>query len=133
MFMLYRDYRTYLGRKSQTISFFSSSLCMIFSSLCICHHFLWQNETKFAAVGGSPQNWSFWYWCIYLWFDWLCLKSIIWRVRGMVFNACFNNISVILWRSEYPEKTTDHWQTLSHNVVSSTPRHERYSNSQFQL
>ena len=50
----------------------------------------------------------------------------------MVYNATFNNILVIsrwsfyLWRkSEYPEKTTDraasHWQTLSHNVVSSTP------------
>jgi hypothetical protein len=24
-----------------------------------------------------------------------------------------------------------HWQYLSHNVVSSTPRHERSSNSQF--
>jgi len=59
----------------------------------------------------------------------------------MVFNTAFNNISVISWRSvllvektEYPEKTTlpvtNHWQTLSHNVVSSTPRHERDSNSQ---
>jgi hypothetical protein len=32
-------------------------------------------------------------------------------VRVMVFNATFNNVSVILWRSvlfvEYPEKTTD--------------------------
>jgi hypothetical protein len=25
--------------------------------------------------------------------------------------------------------TASHWQTLSHNVVSSTPRHERNSNS----
>ena len=51
----------------------------------------------------------------------------------MVFNATFNNISVISWRSvllveetEYLEKTTDLSQvtdkTLSHNVVSSTPR-----------
>jgi len=33
------------------------------------------------------------------------------------------------WRRkpEYPEK--NHWQTLSHNVVWSTPRHERGSNS----
>jgi hypothetical protein len=23
-----------------------------------------------------------------------------------------------------------HWETLSHNVVSNTPRHEQYSNSQ---
>jgi hypothetical protein len=39
------------------------------------------------------------------------------------------------WRKpEYPEKTTNlpqsHWQTLSHNVVSSAPRHEWDSNSQ---
>jgi hypothetical protein len=48
----------------------------------------------------------------------------------MVFNATFNNISVILWQSvlllEETGKNywpvTSHWQTLSHNVVSSTPR-----------
>jgi hypothetical protein len=49
-------------------------------------------------------------------------------LRIIVFNATFNNISVILWqfywwrKPECPEKTTDlcvasHWQTLSHNVV----------------
>jgi hypothetical protein len=59
----------------------------------------------------------------------------------MVFNATFNNISVILWRSvvlvEETEVTAENhrsdasqWQTLSQNVVSSTPRHERGFNSQ---
>ena len=54
----------------------------------------------------------------------------------VVFNATFNNISVILWRSvllveetggpgENHRSVASHWQTLSHNVVSSTPRHER--------
>ena len=58
----------------------------------------------------------------------------------MVFNATFNNISVILWRSvlmadetgvpgENHQLATSHRQTLSHNVVSSTPRHELGSNS----
>ena len=44
-------------------------------------------------------------------------------VRVMVFNATFNNISVILWRSVLlMEKTaTNHGQMLSRNVVSSTP------------
>jgi len=28
------------------------------------------------------------------------------------------------------QPVTSHWRTLSHNVVSSTPRHERGSNSQ---
>jgi hypothetical protein len=54
----------------------------------------------------------------------------------MVFNATFNNISVISWRSVLlveetvvPEGNhrpiTSQWQTLSHNVVSSTPRLNR--------
>jgi hypothetical protein len=59
----------------------------------------------------------------------------------MVFNATFNTISVIwLWSVLLVEKigvpgenhrpVASHWQTLSQNVVSSTPRHERGSNSQ---
>ena len=54
------------------------------------------------------------------------------RVRVMVFNATFNNISVISWRSillveetgipgENHQPAASHLQTLSHNVVSSTP------------
>ena len=46
----------------------------------------------------------------------------------MVFNATFNNISVILWllvllvsgESHWPIATTSYWQTLSHKVVLST-------------
>jgi hypothetical protein len=51
----------------------------------------------------------------------------------MVFNATFNNISVISWwpvllveeirvpgENHWP--AASHWQTLSHNLVSSTPR-----------
>jgi len=52
----------------------------------------------------------------------------------MMFNATFNNISVISWWSvlfveetgvpgENHRPVRSHWQTLSHNVVSSTPRH----------
>ena len=42
----------------------------------------------------------------------------------MVFNATFNNISVISWRSngENHRPVASHWQTLLHNAVSSTPR-----------
>jgi hypothetical protein len=47
----------------------------------------------------------------------------------MVFNATFNNISVISWQSVLLVEETgenhwpvaSHWQTLSRNVVSSTP------------
>jgi hypothetical protein len=59
----------------------------------------------------------------------------------MVFNATFNNISVISWRSvllveetgvpgENHRPVASHRQTLSHNLAPSTPRHERGSNSQ---
>ena len=59
----------------------------------------------------------------------------------MVFNATFNNISVtsrrsalLVWETGVPAENhhsvASHWETLSHNVVSSTPRHERGSNSQ---
>ena len=59
----------------------------------------------------------------------------------MVFNATFNNISAISWRSvlvveetEVPRENhrsaANHWSTLSDKVVSNTPRYERDSNSQ---
>jgi hypothetical protein len=48
----------------------------------------------------------------------------------MVFDATFKNILVISWRSvllveetgENHPPVSSHWQTLSHNVASSTPR-----------
>jgi len=60
----------------------------------------------------------------------------------MVLNFTFNNISVVLWRSvllveetgvpgENNRPFASHWQTLSHNVVSSTPTSPQWdSNSQ---
>jgi hypothetical protein len=57
----------------------------------------------------------------------------------MVFNATFNNISVISYVAvsfigeetgvpgENHRPVTNNWQILSHNVVSSTPRHEQES------
>ena len=66
----------------------------------------------------------------YDWFGWF-----------MVFYDILKNISAISWwlvllveetrvpgGNHWP--AASHWQTLSHNVVSSTPRHERHSNSQ---
>jgi hypothetical protein len=63
------------------------------------------------------------------------------RVRVNVFNDTFNNFSVISWRTvllveeiavpwENHRPVASHWQTLSHNVISNTPRYERDSNSQ---
>ena len=59
----------------------------------------------------------------------------------MVFNATFNNIWEISWRlvllveetgvpGENNRPVASHLPTLSHNVVSSKPRHEQGSNSQ---
>ena len=62
------------------------------------------------------------------------LKRWLALVWFMVFNATFNNISVISWRSVWLVEETgeNHWpvasQTVSHNVVSSTPHHEWGSN-----
>ena len=60
------------------------------------------------------------------------------RIRVMALNATFNTILVISWRSVLLVDETEennlpvvsYWQTLSHNVVSSIPRHELDSNSQ---
>ena len=63
--------------------------------------------------------------------SWCLLSSMIWGVIVMVFNATFNNIPVISWRSvlvveetrvhgENNRPVASHWQT--HNVVSSIPR-----------
>jgi hypothetical protein len=59
----------------------------------------------------------------------------------MVFNATPNNISVISWQSvllreetgvpgENRRPAASHGQTLWHNVLLNTPRHERYSRPQ---
>ena len=61
----------------------------------------------------------------------ILIKVWIYRVYSVrVFNATFNNISAIAWQSvllveetgipwENPWPAASHWQTLSHNVVSS--------------
>jgi energy-coupling factor transporter transmembrane protein EcfT len=61
----------------------------------------------------------------------------------MMINATFNNILTISWQSvllaeetgvpgENHRPVASHWETSSHNIVSSTPRHKRGSNSQLQ-
>jgi hypothetical protein len=57
------------------------------------------------------------------------VRNVLKRIRVMKFNTAFNNISVKSWWSvllmeEIGENywpATSHWQTWSHNVVSSTP------------
>jgi hypothetical protein len=58
----------------------------------------------------------------------VCFAQNILRIRVMVFNATFNNISAISWQSillveetgvpgENHRPVTSHWQTLSQNLV----------------
>jgi hypothetical protein len=67
---------------------------------------------------------------IQIYFNWVMLG-----IEVMVFNVTFNNsfsyivsVSFIDWENHRP--VANHWQTLSHNIVLSTPRHERNLNSQ---
>ena len=66
----------------------------------------------------------------------IILIIILLRVKVRVFNATFNNISVISWQSvllveeigvpkENHWPVASNWQTLSCNVVSSTLHHEQ--------
>ena len=68
--------------------------------------------------------------------------KILGKKEAMMVNATFNNISAISWRTvllvdeagepgHNHRSVASHCQTLSRNVVSSTPQHERDSNSQF--
>jgi len=72
--------------------------------------------TKFQETLSIPdEGYSRNLWCTHTKLDISIIRFCgIKRVRVMVFNATFNNITVISWRSvllvrkpEYPEKTTD--------------------------
>ena len=87
-------------------------------------HLVWTVEIRCNGTYSSQVGWSLLRHCITVMFGF------------MVFNATFNNISVISWWSvllvektgvpgENYRSVASHWQTLSHNVVSSTPRNER--------
>ena len=68
-------------------------------------------------------------------------KNLVYlTVMVMVFKVTFNNTSAISWRSVLLVEETGvpgenhrlviiHWQPVSHNVVSSSPCHERGSNA----
>jgi hypothetical protein len=62
----------------------------------------------------------------------LILDSTYWSIARSSFNNCGGQL--YWWmKPEYPgenhSSATSHWQSLSHNVVLNTPRHERDSNS----
>ena len=102
-----------------------------------CWYWLnWKKKTTRARLKCWPSLFKL---SFHRWSDWMIIAYRSLYVLSydlylwvMVFNATFNNISVIFWRSvllveetgvpgENHRPVTSHWQTLSYNVVSSTP------------
>jgi hypothetical protein len=98
-----------------------------------------RNRSKIDNLKGSVYGLSYFSWFSVILFskqnhpcDINAFISLIW-VWFMVFNATFNNISVISWRSvlvveetgENHRPASSHLQILSHIVVSSTPCQEQ--------
>ena len=78
--------------------------------------------SRTISYSSLMREW-WWQWCLFY-------------IRVMVSNATFNNISALSWRSVllmeetgipggFHRPAASHPQTLSNNVVSITPRHER--------
>ena len=78
-------------------------------------------DCGFEPLSGETKDYKIGNYCF-------SAKHVTLSITGMVFNATFNNISVISWRSvllvketgvigEYNRPVASHWQTLSHNVV----------------
>jgi hypothetical protein len=115
------NYR-YTRMESDSSKHMSSVLRVTFYSFCAFYSFRTTNRGR-TVVQGSGVSLGI-----------LHIESMN-RVRVIVivFNAAFNNISAISWRSvllveetevpgENHQPVASHWQTISHNVVSSTPR-----------
>ena len=102
-------------------------LCYFVYGALICKEIFCHNKVIFNVI-------------ILLDFFHYMFNEMVGLVWLMVFNTTFNNISVISWQSvllveefgvpgETHRPVISHWQTLSHNVVSNAPPHERISNS----
>ena len=91
-----------------------------------------QTKTQYNKIQKTKQKWALRVLNVYVFCQ---FRSI--RVRVVVFNATFNNISVISWRSvSLVEKTADLSQvtekTFSHNVVTNAHHHEQNLHSKHQ-
>ena len=76
-------------------------------------------------------------------FQWDFVVHVVLEVNIMVFNATFNNMSVKSWWSgllveeagvpgENHVSAACHWETILHNIASSTPWQSGIQNSQVQ-
>ena len=113
-----------LGKTEQWNFSMSQTGCFIRSTNNRCIH-LWLGS-QYQTISSRQQT--------------MIIQAQI-GVSDMVFHTTFNNVSAISYWSvllmveagipdENNQPAANHCQTLSQNVVSSTPRHERDSNSQ---
>ena len=103
----------------------SISILYLYNTMNVmCLHLLHVLSTC-QVISHQRQSWIRWLSTS----NFLLYSKLAW-IEVMVFNATFNNISVISWRSvllveetgENHQPVTSQWQTLSHYVVLSTPR-----------
>ena len=100
----------------------------------LIHDIFHPNINSFHFFTSEFSLWYLIYRNILLFTKWLKISTSI----VLHLNSNINNISVISWlyvllveeTGENHRPVASHWQPLSHNVVLSTPRHERESNSQ---
>jgi hypothetical protein len=103
------------------------------SALKVITKLLHDNEATTSLMRfPSIKEGSLWPWSHGSWiYNYLLSTSalLFYRVKVMMFNGTFNNISVISWRSvllvqetvvpgENHRPVASHWQTLSHNAES---------------
>jgi len=88
--------------------------------------------TPFVSSNSSSTRWII----IGPWEPLIHIIALMYRVKVMGFKSTFNNILVLFWQSvllvevtgvpkEKHRPATNHWQTLWHFVVSSTPFHKQ--------
>ena len=102
-----------------------SSICLLFNCLSVYKYYIWWNVLIFLVLTiNNPSDFlSFYY----------LYKTNVY-IRNMVYSIIFQlfryRLLWWLWKLDTREKITNQWGHLYHqNVVSSTPRHRRESNS----
>ena len=137
---LHKQY-AYISLRMQIHFIFSDNVCI----LCLSCNVKQLKTTVNLCNKSRNKNRSHRLWWCPLWSSCLYYYRFLHvsdtRKGLSCIKVAFNNTSAISWWSVLLVEQTDvtrenhppvvsHWQTLSHNVVSIKPRHERDANSQ---